>query len=167
MPSWKDHPGIPRSELQMGIKHCLCVASLRLEESDTLLEKGLPTSAGIIFSFAVEEYGKAVLLRRAYEAGADPAPIAGFYDHGTKLAAAASSIPAEHLRLIETAYGSATYGTGAYGGKTVDLEDRLGGLYVDWRDGQWTHGLPVNPGVLAQSSRGLQSHIQAAIIDWT
>ena len=152
----------------MGIVHCLSVASLRLEETDTLLRQGLLTSAGIIFSFAVEEYGKGMLFKSAWDGGLDPAPIEGFYDHNTKLEAAARNIPVEYLRLIASAFGAGDYGAGPYGGsKPVDLDDRLSGLYVDWKNGRWTHGVHVEPEVLAQSSRGLQAYIATAMIEWT
>src|SRR5207245_9359753 len=35
----------------------------------------------VVFSFAVEEFGKAALLRAAYESRADPVVVREFYDH--------------------------------------------------------------------------------------
>ncbi len=63
----KGPPKIPRWELRNGIRQCLSIVALRLEEASALLAVGLSTQATIVFTFAVEEFGKAVLLQRALE----------------------------------------------------------------------------------------------------
>lgn len=72
------------------------------------------TQASIILSFGAEEFGKAVMLRRAYETGNDPAEIAGFYQHQVKLDAADSFI-----------------------GKSFQFSARMLSLYAGWK-GKWT-----------------------------
>ena len=57
------------------------------------------SQAAVVFSFAVEEFGKAMLLRNAYDTGTDPVTVSGFYEHSDKLAAAANVIPRKYLCL--------------------------------------------------------------------
>jgi AbiV family abortive infection protein len=160
-------PRIPRSALRDGIVLCLSVASARLGEADELLSKGFLTQAAVLFSYAVEEFGKAVLLRKAWESRADPAAIEGFYDHDAKLAAATLHLSPEHLRLDAGGFGSGRFAAGAFGtARAVDLTARLSGLYVDWK-GSWAHGVQVDPEVLSESSKGVQQAVTTAMMDWT
>jgi AbiV family abortive infection protein len=160
-------PRIPRDFLRQGILTCLSVASSRLAETDALMLQGLLTQSGVLFTFALEEFGKAVLLKRAYDSGNDPALIEGFYDHQAKLEAAAAMIPADHLRIDQTGYGEAEYGRDRYGGAVLgDFSARLAGLYVDWK-GRWVYGRSVDPEVLSQSSREVQSIVSRLCAEWT
>src|SRR4030095_7416302 len=144
-------PCIPRGELRIGVLTCLTVASSRLAETDALLSQDLLTQAGVLFTVALEELGKAVLLKRAMDSGSDPAVVDGFYDHETKLEAAASMIPLDHLRIDQEGYGEAEYGEGRYSGAVVgDFSTRLSGLYVDWQN-RWVYGRRVNKETLSQS----------------
>ena len=62
------------------------------------------TQSAILFTFAVEEFGKAVLLQRALTSSAETAAlvsIEGFYDHTAKLEAAASELPEASLRSAD------------------------------------------------------------------
>jgi len=52
-------------------------------------------------------------------------------------------------------------------GGQVDLPARLSGLYVDWKDGAWKHGVRVDAEVLARSSRNVQRRISRATTEWT
>lgn len=60
-------PMVPRWEVTHGIRQCLAVVAMRLGEAEALLTAGFLTQATIIFTFAVEEFGKSILLRRALE----------------------------------------------------------------------------------------------------
>ena len=91
---------------------CLSVVALRLTEAEALLTAGFPTQATIVFTFAVEEFGKAVLLRRALERSCETdvtVAVDGFYEHTAKLEAAATEIPEEHLVV-----GRGTFQAGAF-----------------------------------------------------
>jgi len=161
-------PSIPRHALLEGIRECLAVARRRLNETKTLLEQGLLTQAGIVFSFALEEFGKAALLKRAAESGADPARINGFYDHREKMAAAAEHVAPPFLRLTEGAFDASGFDSDAFDtGRQADVAARMAGLYVDWQDGQWVHGLQVDGPTLRRSSLGLQAAIRQAMRKWT
>lgn len=160
-------PFIPRGALRMGVLTCLSVASSRLEETDVLLSHGLLTQAAVLFSFALEEFGKAVLLRKAYESGADLASIEGFYDHRTKIEAAATRIDPKHLRIAQGAFDADAFDSGGLDtGRKIDLSTRLSGLYVDWKD-DWIYGVHVDAEVLRQSSKALQLAVSRASAAWT
>jgi hypothetical protein len=118
---------------------------------------------------AVEEFGKASLLRKAYEGGQDPAVIDGFYDHPPKIAAAAAHIGANDLLLDNSGMFSAQmFDASVFAvGRQVDLSARWSGLYVNWVDGAWTHGVRVDADVLAQSIRNVQHRISLAMTQWT
>jgi len=162
-------PTIPRAALRQGILTCLSVAGLRLDETDLLLDHGFLTQAAVLFSLAVEEFGKASLLRKAYESGQDPVVVKGFGDHAPKIAAAAAHLDANDLLLDN----SGTFDAGVFDaavfdvGGQVDLPARLSGLYVDWKDGAWKHGVRVDAEVLARSSRNVQRRISRATTEWT
>lgn len=163
----RSDPEIPRSALRDGIVACLTVASLRLEETNVALRQGLLTQAGVVFTFAVEEFGKAALLRQGFESGDDPAVIDGFYDHRVKLAAAINHVEPECLLLSPAGLDLIGLSvTGFTSGRRADLLSRVSGLYVDWQNG-WVHGLRVDGATLAASSAGLQSAIQTAMSEWT
>lgn len=159
-------PSIPRAALREGIVACLTVASLRLEETDRDLKQGLLTQAGVVFTFAVEEFGKAALLRHAFEPGTDPALIDGFYDHRQKITAAAKHVEARFLRLTRGYFAPGVFNSVIFDtGRPLDVAARWAGLFVDW-DGHWIWGLKVDAATLERSSGGLQAAIANAMIDW-
>jgi AbiV family abortive infection protein len=76
-------------DLERGIAACLVAAQQRLQEARVLVdEHHFLTPAVVLLSFAVEEFGKGMMLRAAYETGQDPATLQGFYEHAAKFAAA-------------------------------------------------------------------------------
>lgn len=164
----RGNPVIPRHALREGIHECLAMARRRLLEAQTMIEQGLLTQARIIFSFAVEEFGKAALLRRAVETGADPALIEGFYDHRDKIEAAAEHVHPLFLRLTEGAFDPGGFDSGAFDtGQPVNMAARMSGLYVDWNaKGAWEHGLEVDRIALSRSCKGLHVAIRKAMINW-
>src|SRR5262245_46072333 len=128
------------------------IAKARLEESRTLLNAESLMLAAVVFSFAVEEFGKAILLRTAYDSGADPARIDGFYDHSAKIKAATSRIGDAHLQL------------GPVG--KANLQARLAGLYADWK-GEWRYGIHVDRATIERSVEGLGRALEQARIEWS
>jgi AbiV family abortive infection protein len=132
------------------------------------MKAGLFTQAAVIFSFAVEKFGKAALLRAAYESGVDPVVVEGFYDHKVKLDAAAIHIPAQHLRLTKGGFRPNAMPRGFQMGTQASLSARLSGLYVDWDEGEgWQYGVEVDPATLAESIEGVQAALARAMVDWT
>ena len=151
----------------MGILTCLSVASLRLAEAESLLANGYLTAAGIVFSFAVEEFGKAVLLHEAQETDTDPVTVKGFYVHEVKIEAAGRHLSRDDLRLKEGAFDPGVFDSAVFDTPiSADLETRLAGLYVDWT-GEWQNGAPVDPAVLKASIAGVTAAIAQASAFWT
>ena len=110
-------PKVPRWELRNGIVQCLSVVAMRLDEAETLLAAGYPTQATIVFTFAVEEFGKAVLLRGALEqsrATDVTVLVNGFYDHTAKLEAAASEIPTPGLLVGQAGFQADAFQANAF-----------------------------------------------------
>jgi hypothetical protein len=154
----KKPPRVPRWRLAQGVLHCCAITGLRLGEAERLLDAGFPTQATIIFSFAVEEFGKAVLLRRAFEASDERdslVVVEGFYDHQAKLDAAATVIPEEFLRI-----GNAS--------SADDWTVRLDAMFLNWipespdgPEGDWRHGVrgQTDPEVLSKSIEGVNAEL--------
>ena len=160
-------PEIPRLKLRGGAAKCLEVAASRLDEAAALIEAGFLSQATVIFSFAVEEYGKAVLLRQAYETGGDPVVVTMFYEHKEKLAAAANVIPAKHLRLTSGFFDPDWFDPCFFDtGTRLDVAARLDGLYVNW-DGDWRHGVSVDVDTLRESIAGVRATLAIPMANWS
>jgi AbiV family abortive infection protein len=111
----KDHPDIARDRLLPGTARCLKKAANLLDAARVLLEASRPLVASILFSFAIEEFGKATLLHEAYEKSQEAAPtIRGFYDHATKIKKAGEHISQEAMRLVEGAFDHEAFDHSAF-----------------------------------------------------
>ena len=157
-------PTIPRQHLKDGVVSCLSVVQSRLQEAGVLVEGGYLAQAFVLFSLAVEEFGKAVLLREAYETRGDPVMIEGFYDHDRKLDAAAKHVP-ERFLLVHTE--PVPFSPLLRVGSPIDLNTRLSALYVDWKDGGWRVGTPVDSEFLEENMGMLEAIVLEMKIDWT
>ena len=157
---------------------CLALVAMRLTEAETLLAQGLPTQATILFTFAVEEFGKAVLLRRAFERSDETVAlveIEGFYDHVAKLEAAATEIPQQYLLVGHEGFQADAFATDAFqvGATAKEWKTRLGAMFVDWSpsspdglEGRWNWGVRTDPEVLRESIKGVQTRAGRASIEW-
>jgi AbiV family abortive infection protein len=153
--------------LRRGIMTCLCVSSSRLAEAESLLAGGYVTGAGVVFSFAVEEFGKAVMLREAFRSGIDPVVVEGFYDHRVKFDAASKLIPTEYLRLTDGPFQAGVFEARVFDvGTLASVKTRLDWLYVDWYEGEWQYGAGVVPGVLKDSIEAVQIIVSKASGAW-
>jgi AbiV family abortive infection protein len=160
---------IPRSELRVGALKCLEVAASRLDEAAALIRAGFLSQAGVIFSFAIEEFGKATLLRNAYSTGSDPVVVKGLDDdHKTKMNEAAKVIPAKYLLLTKADFDPDEFAPGDFHtGTQVDVKARLNGLYVDWDGAAWRYGVNVDGEALEESINGVRSALTvAATASW-
>ena len=169
MPAFRSQPlgPIARTELRRGIMTCISVSSLRQAEAESLLTAAFLTGAGIVFSFAVEEFGKAVMLRDAFRSGTDPVTVHGFSDHRVKIEAAHTLIPAEYLRLTSGPFQAGVFEPAVFHvGTTASLKTRLDGLYVDWCEGEWQYGAKVEPAILRGSIEGVQAVVSQASALW-
>ena len=175
----KKPPKVPRWKLRNGIVQCLTLVAMRLDEAEALLTGGYPTQATIIFTFAVEEFGKAVLLRRAFEGSRETdvlVVIDGFYDHTAKLEAAATEIPKEGLLVGHAGFQANAFQAMAFqiGASADDWKVRLDAMFVDWvpraadgLEGKWQWGVKTDVDVLAKSLKAVQERLSKASIEWT
>jgi AbiV family abortive infection protein len=162
----KPPPTIPRRQVGAGVGACLTLAETLLREARALIQaSGYLEQAAIVFSFAVEEFGKAVLLRDAYTTGVDPVTINGFYEHSPKLDSARKYIPEKKL-LSSPAFQIDAF-QGFQEGEVVDLRTRLSSLYVDWESGDWHHGVLVEADVLTDNITAVETIIREAKIEWS
>ncbi len=172
----KKPPKVPRWELRNGIVQCLSIVAMRLGEAEALLAGGFPTQATIVFTFAVEEFGKAVLLRRAFEQSRETdttVVIDGFYDHTAKLDAAAE-IPEESLRVGRRAFPPGAAATVPTDASADDWSVRLDASFVQWvpqaldgLEGRWRWGVKTDLDVLANSIPGVRASLGRAMVEWT
>jgi AbiV family abortive infection protein len=164
---------IPRDRLRDGIDRCLDTSLARLGEAQTLANAGSLMMASVVFSFGVEEFGKAVLLREAWEAG-DAAPDIEKKRHEKKLEAAGRHIPTEHLTLRPGHFSSHHWAPGffpsGYWGEWVsEFASRLAGLYVDWNaKGQaWASAPePPHPDVIRRCIAGVRGIVEVKQKEW-
>jgi|SRR5215831_16944317 len=166
-------PKVPRWELKNGVVQCLALVGLRLGEAEALLTNRFPTQATIVFTFAVEEFGKAVLLRRALVGSRETdvlVAVDGFYDHTAKLEAAATEIPAEHLFVGRGSFQVGAFDARAFhtGPSADDWNVRLGAMFVEWvpDSGRWQWGVKTDVEILASSINGVQARLTRASMEW-
>jgi AbiV family abortive infection protein len=160
-------PRIPKDALKAGISTCLDVVGWRLREASAVLNTGVaPGTAAILFSFAVEEFGKAVLLHDACAANDPFVEVRGFYDHHAKLEAAAQHVPDNLLFHGGAFQGDAFQAAGFDFGNRADFDARLSGLYVDWRDG-WRQGVRVDEALLRKNIAALSEIVGRKREEWT
>src|SRR5207247_818904 len=98
---------VPRGELCAGIARCLAKARRLNADAQTLLDASSEsiTHASVLFSYAVEEVGKAALLADAMTQGTDdPVLIEGFYEHTAKLRRAEELVGEDAFRLSPAAF---------------------------------------------------------------
>ena len=172
-------PKVPRWEIRNGIVHCLSIVPIRLGEAETLLTVGYPTQATIVFTFAVEEFGKAVLLRRAFarsRATDVTVVVDGFYDHTAKLEAAATEIPREGLLVGHEDFQGGAFQADVFQirASADDWKVRLDAMFVDWvpgaadgLEGEWHWGIKTDADVLSKSLKEVQERLRRASVDWT
>lgn len=164
----RPNPKIPREQLKAGVSACLEVAGWRLREALTVLDTGVaPVTAAVLFSFAIEEFGKAALLREGLSIDDALVEVSGFYDHRAKFEAAAKHVPEEYLLLHGGAFQRGAFQADAFDvGNSADFDARLSGLYVDWREG-WRHGVRVDAGLLRSNISFVSDVVSRTRRDWT
>ncbi len=158
---------ISRGDIPEGIRMCLSAAQARLHEAEALLTAGHHIQTAVLFSFAVEEFGKAIVLRDEFDKGNDPATVHDFYDHEAKLVAAGTKIPEEKLLLHGGVFNRRVFDPSVFDtGNQVDFGARLSGLYVDWARG-WRHGqVRVDPALLKANLAAVRAIIVSTQASW-
>lgn len=166
----REDPRIPQDSLRAGTERCLHNALRYLHGARSLAnDSELLPQASILFSYAVEEFGKAVLLRKAHERGELVSKIVGFYDHKTKLEAAFAEIPSEFLKLHVGAFDPNVFDDKAFDiDRVANFEARIQTMYVGWdgRLGNWTRSTALDQPTLRRSIEGVERFVQNKLEEW-
>lgn len=71
----KEDREIPRTKIQEGVDLCKRNIFVFLDTAESLLESGNSNQAAINVEFAIEEFGKILMLRDEYGKGTDPVQV--------------------------------------------------------------------------------------------
>jgi AbiV family abortive infection protein len=154
---------LPRRELQAGVERCLAKAKRLNTDAELLLSAGGSViHASVLFSYAVEELGKALLLVDAASRGTeDLVKIIGFYHHPTKLKRA-EELVGEHALELRPGWVQRNFVSRGFvdvGTYASEVADRLEALYVDWQPlgvgGRWRPEPGVNADCLRRAIQKL------------
>lgn len=163
-------PAIARDRLLPGTARCLKKAANLLDDARVLLGTSRPLVASILFSFAIEEFGKATLLHEAYEKSPEATPIIhGFYDHPTKIKKAGDHVPQEAMRLVEGAFDHGAFDENVFQVDVVaDLVTRLQCLWTDWngQSNDWRMEPDVDDKLLAVNIAAVQERVYQKLLEW-
>ena len=151
MPSCKDIKRIvPRARMQEGIDKCKENIADYLQDALLIANTGRLYHAIISLEFALEEFGKMLLLKESMnkETG-DSIRIDGneFCSHDKKLMRALEFIDSkkEYRVLWQIAWLKMAFPLGFYPHVTISSETRLSCSFVDYKDNNWTLGKIINP----------------------
>jgi len=161
---------IPREQLHLGISKCLDKAKALLTDARILLKSSSLLHASTLFSFALEEFGKAILLKEALDLRSDdPAQIIGFLDHETKLQKLRSHVPEQWIQMFPGAFQGNAFQGGVFQVDVIaDLGTRLKSLYVDWdeRTHDWRIPPKVDETSLNKSLDQVEHELTDKIAKW-
>lgn len=138
----------PASSIDKGIELSLCNSQSILDKARILLKERDIKYSFILYTFALEEYGKAVLLREQKMKHSNDENVmiedAEIIDHNTKLKAAGRMLGPKAMvpdwQFPESNFGELmVFGPPETVGKFADFNMRMSLLYVDYIDG-WKIG---------------------------
>lgn len=131
-------PVIPRADLKAGIERCFGQARELLERARVLAEAGKTLGAAELFVHATQELGKAVLLREAFDSGAQAPRIESFSNHDVKVAKGATVMGSSAMWLSAPAFQSDVFQPNAFQvGVPANELSRLQALYVNFGSTGW------------------------------
>lgn len=145
----------PVSEIDNGIKKCLDKSQSLIESALLLVQAGKSHEAYVLYTFAVEEFGKACLLKKSKDnAQQRNIPIISndnvtFTDHDAKIREAEATFtnPTSRIRVIDLntvpefqpnmEIEFRTVENFATSGDYLSFSNRLDALYVDYKNNNW------------------------------
>lgn len=152
-------PAIPRAELKPGIVQCFSKAREHLESGLVLLDAGRVESAANLYVLAVQELGKAQLLREGFDGGEPTPQVTGFSDHDVKVEKGATVLGSSAMWLRRGAFQPGAFDPKAFDvGTPADEPTRLEVLYVNYGSTGWLKAPPVDAGELREN-------VQTALAD--
>jgi hypothetical protein len=167
----RDPLKIPRSLLQEGIAKSLSKSRELLLAAEKLVGP-CPAIASALFSSAVEEIGKAALLRQGLldPDRPDPAEISGFFHHPTKLKRIVEEniLPKDDLLLVKGAFQADAFQNSAFQVDMVvtDLTTRSRSLWTDFEDGMWLSNPQVDSELLTRNVAAVGEKVEELIRGW-
>jgi AbiV family abortive infection protein len=154
-------PAIPPSDLKPGIVQCFGKAREHLESGLTLVNAGRVESAANLYVLAVQELGKAKLLRDAFDGGDSTPRIAAFSDHDANVEKGATVLGSSAMWLRRGAFQPGAFDPRVFDvGTPADEPTRLEVLYVNYGSTGWLKAPPVDAGEL-------RGNIETALTDLT
>ena len=151
--NWKDL-SVPRKMMQEGIDLCKKNITDYLQEAELFISQGRLNHATILVEFAVEEFGKMLIIKRAFALDLnDPFTMRGkkFYDHGQKSKKAWTVLDKKFRTLFDEGiclpntvfeHGLAVENTQA------NHDTRCWCAFVDFCSGRWLLGCDIKEGYL-------------------
>ena len=148
---------IPREKIENGITLCLNRVSEYLLDAEGLsnqsASQGTLQNAAILVTFAIEELGKSIILRKRSEEQSDPKSVqvereafGGRDAREHKQSEAFTQIDAKLKLLPRAAFSAAAFGPDI-DRKDVDIspDTRLKLSFVDFANGDWSRSPPIEP----------------------
>jgi len=139
--------------MQKGIEKCRENVKDYLEDARLIADSGRLNHAVISLQFAIEEFGKLLLLKESLNnANTDPVEINGkdFCNHDNKTEKALKVVdPQSKYRLLFRGYFGnhfprGHFPLGYFGGRKISNKLRLDCAFVDFVNGKWTSGRLIN-----------------------
>jgi hypothetical protein len=146
----RPEPEIPHADLKPGIQRCFAKGRSLLESSMELVAVEKPDAAtksdaaANLFVLALQEIGKAKLLREAYETGHLRPKIVGFYNHEVKTEKGISVLGSSTRWLKRGAFNAKAFSNAFAVGVPADEPTRLELLYVNYNSDRWLDPPPLD-----------------------
>jgi hypothetical protein len=162
---------ISRSLLQEGLAKSLSKSRELLLAAEKLVGP-CPVIASALFSCAVEEIGKAALLRQGLldPGHPDPAEISGFFYHPTKLKRVVEEniLPKDDLLLVRGGFQADAFQNSGFQVDVVadDLTTRSRSLWTDFKDGRWLSNPQVDSELLTRNVAAVREKVEQLIREW-
>lgn len=157
---------VPRKQMQEGIDKCKCNITDYLSETELLMSQGKLNHAVILVEFAIEEFGKILVIKRAFDLDSnDPIRISAkkFYDHERKTKKAWTVLNKSYQILFDEGIclPNTVFERGVAVEYTIaDHDGRLRSAFVDYCSGQWLLGVDVKEAYL----KNLIAHIRDELL---
>jgi AbiV family abortive infection protein len=145
------------------LTHRLCIDVTR---------RGTGTPRGDFAFHAIEEFGKALVLKDGIDAGREvpTGPHDAFRNHRQKVEAAKGELPAAFMTLRRAPFDPRVFDPKVFDATDTiaEFEEKLRALYVDWDEerGGWHRQLIVEPEIVRRSAEGLRAIIHQKRREW-
>lgn len=125
-------------------------------EAAQRLEPDFVQLATVFQTLAIQELGKAKMMREAFDGGSDPATIQGWQSHTEKVKMARKLLPGAAFVSKEGGFQWGGFQDNAFAVHVaIDEPTRIRSLYVDYDAAaqRWKKRPPVDPGTVREAIR--------------